>query len=75
MTSSGEECKNPDGGGFSRCHHPSFLTFQRLSDRFEVVYMGVDGVREIGIFSFNLIQKITVMYVTTCMCICVSLLT
>jgi hypothetical protein len=26
-------------------------------------------------FSFNLIQKITVMYVTTCMCICVSLLT
>jgi hypothetical protein len=32
-------------------------------------------VGEIDIFSFNLIQKITVMYVTTCMCICVSLLT
>jgi hypothetical protein len=32
-------------------------------------------VGEIGTFSFNLIQKITVMYVTTCMCICVSLFT
>jgi hypothetical protein len=32
-------------------------------------------VREIGIFSINLIQKTTVMYVMTYMCICVSLLT
>jgi hypothetical protein len=32
-------------------------------------------VGQIGIFSFNLIQKITVMYVTTCMCMCISLLT
>jgi hypothetical protein len=32
-------------------------------------------VGQIDIFNFNLIQKIIVMYVTTCMCICVSLLT
>jgi uncharacterized membrane protein YuzA (DUF378 family) len=32
------------------------------------------NVGEIGIFSFNLIQKITAMYVTTYMCIFVSLL-
>jgi hypothetical protein len=32
-------------------------------------------VREIGIISFNLIQKTRVMYVMTCMCMCVSLLT
>jgi hypothetical protein len=32
-------------------------------------------VRKIVIFSFNLIQKTSVMYVTICMCMCVSLLT
>jgi hypothetical protein len=31
-------------------------------------------VGQIDIFSFNLIQKTRVMYVTTCMCMCVSLL-
>jgi hypothetical protein len=32
-------------------------------------------VGQIDIFSFNLIKKIKVMYVTTCLCMCVSLLT
>jgi hypothetical protein len=34
-------------------------------------FSGVQIVRKLGIFSFNLIQKISAIYVMTCMCMCV----
>jgi hypothetical protein len=35
------------------------------------LFQGMKPVRKLGIFSFNLIQKISAIYVMTCMCMCV----
>jgi hypothetical protein len=59
------------GVSFIYIHSNTLVVNERLITKITYVY----SVRELVIISFNLIQETSVLYVTTCICICVSLLT